>query len=324
VTAAGAATPETDVALEARLREIAARSGGSLGVSALLLAGGRRAAVAGGDRFPMASSYKLPIAIAVLGRVDDGTLTLAQRVPIRRSDLRPGPPGLAQRWRPGQKLTVGALLSAMIAASDNTACDVLLELVGGPSAVGARLHALGIGEIDVSRPESGLMFDSFGVTAPPPRAQWTLERIQKLTRDVPAASKRAAIERFMNDPRDTATPDAVVALLERFTKGELLRPGTTRYLRDMLYSTATGPGRLKGQLPKEAAVAHKTGTCVDRDGFNCTNDVGLIDLPGGRQAAVAVYLKNAAVPDADREKTIADVGRAVYDAWASASGERGR
>ncbi len=313
---AAPATPESDSALEARLRAVAARSHGALGATAILVGGARRASVAGGARFPMASTYKLPIALTLLSRVDDGTLGLDERMPVLASDLRPGPPGLAQQWRPGQQLAIETLLRAMVVDGDNGACDLLLARLGGTAAVRAHLAALGVVDMEVSRPESGLLFGVFGVASPPPQARWTVEAPQDLVRAVPPAEKRAAAEVFFSkDTRDTTTPDAMARLLERFARGELLKPETTRLLDALMKQTGTAPDRLKGLLPAGVVVAHKPGTCADVDGFNCANDVGLVDLPDGRRAAIAVYLKNADAPPDARARAIAEIGRAVFDAW---------
>ena len=44
----------------------------------------------GNDRFPMQSVYKLPIAMAVLQRVDAGTLKLSAVMHVRKADMIPG------------------------------------------------------------------------------------------------------------------------------------------------------------------------------------------------------------------------------------------
>src|SRR4051812_36072013 len=54
--------------VEERLERIAARGGGRVGVAAIHLETGRRISLHGGERFPMASVYKLPIALQLLHR----------------------------------------------------------------------------------------------------------------------------------------------------------------------------------------------------------------------------------------------------------------
>lgn len=48
---------------------------------------------------------------------------------------------------------------------------------------------------------------------------------------------------------------------------------------------STGPERLKGQLPRDYVVAHKTGSgfTLPGGGVTARNDVGIIVLPNGRK-----------------------------------------
>ena len=83
---------------------------------------------------------------------------------------------------------------------------------------------------------------------------------------------------------------------------------STKFLLGVMSRTRTGAGRLKGLLPKGTPVAHKTGTIG-----GVANDVGFITLPDGRRFAIAVYTKSSTTSEADREKAIAEVTRALYD-----------
>jgi beta-lactamase class A len=73
--------------------------------------------------------------------------------------------------------------------------------------------------------------------------------------------------------------------------------------------------RLEGDLPIGVRVAHKSGTSDVDDGLaHATNDIGLILLPDGRRIAIAVFVTDSTADEAIREKVIARIGRAVYDA----------
>jgi beta-lactamase class A len=63
-------------------------------------------------------------------------------------------------------------------------------------------------------------------------------------------------------------------------------------------------------------VAHKTGTDATRNGLTrATNDVGIVTLPDGRHLAVAVFVKDSTADETTRDRAIAGVARAAYDAW---------
>ena len=71
----------------------------------------------------------------------------------------------------------------------------------------------------------------------------------------------------------------------------------------------TGEARLKGLLPEDTVVAHKTGTIG-----GTTNDAGVITLPDGAGHVIVVaFVKNSELPVPDRERAIAEVARAAHD-----------
>ena len=74
-----ASNPKGDVALERLEREIARlskNSGGVVGATAIHIETARRVSLNGGERFPMASTFKVPIAVQLLTRVDKGEVKL--------------------------------------------------------------------------------------------------------------------------------------------------------------------------------------------------------------------------------------------------------
>lgn len=306
--------------LPARLAALAPEAGGVVGVGVLHVESGRRAALRAGERFPMASVYKVPIALAFLHRVDGGQAALEEEVSYGAADLRPGleHSAIVERAHGGSgHATARELLEAALVESDNTASDLVLRLSGGPAAVMARLREVGLEGIDVSRSEGQSALDYWGVAAPPP-AQWTLAMFARLRAQATVAERRAAADRFLSDPRDAATPEAMATLLGRLQRGELLQAETTTLLLDLLARATTGPGRIKALLPRGALVAHKTGTGGDAGGVNCcTNDAGLVTLPDGSHLAVAVFVRGSSRPLADRERAIARIARAAYDQWSA-------
>jgi len=304
-------------ALEEKFRAIAATAGGTVGVSVLNLETGRGASLHGHERFPMASVFKLAVAVELLSRADRGAVRLDQKRTLAPADIRPGGP-LSQRAPDGGlALTVGELLEAMLVEGDNTAADLLLPLAGGPEVVTAQLEAVGLGDIRVDRSELELLFDVAGVAAAPPRSTRTLATIRAAAAAVPEATHREAFTKFLADPRDTATPDALVQLLRQVQEGRRLTPESRERLLALMARTLPGAGRLKGQLPAGTPVAHRTGTGLDFGSTNlCTNDVGLVTLPDGRgRFAIAVLVKGSDRSLAAREKAIAEITRAAYDYW---------
>ena len=305
--------PSGDAGVESLAREIerlSTGSGGVVGVAAHHLESGRRISLRGGERFPMASSYKVPIAVELLRRVDAGELTLDQMVTLRPSDLHPGSGTLGDLFnKPGVALSLRNLLELMLLISDNSATDLVLERAGGGASVTARMKALGLDGIDVSRPTVNLIADWLGLKSLPPAGEWSQALWGPLFEAVPEADRKAAADAFDKDPRDTSTPDAMVDLLTKIHHKSLHKPETAELLLDIMRRCQTGEHRLKGLLPDGAIVAHKTGTIG-----GTTNDVGILTLPGGAgHVAISVFVKESTKPVADRERVIAQLSRAVHD-----------
>src|SRR6266849_288368 len=260
--------------LQSEVTRLAKISDGVVGISAVHIESNRRFSFHAEDRFPMASSFKVPIAVQLLARVDRGEVRLDQMVNVEPRDLHPGSGELSSLFnKPGVSLSVRNLLELMLLISDNSATDMVLRLAGGPEAVTSKMRELGITGINVNRPTVQLISEWMGATLPP-ESEWTPELYGKLFRGLTPEQKNAANDRFNHDPRDTAQPDAMGVLLERIYKKMLHKPETAELLLDIMYRCRTGDARIKGILPPGTAVAHKTGSIG-----GTINDVGIITLP---------------------------------------------
>jgi len=315
-----AAAPDADAALGTLSREIARVSsiaGGSVGVSAIHLETGRSVGLNEHDRFPMASVFKVPIAVELLTQVEAGTLSLDRMIDIEPTDLHLGSGTLYALFiQPGVSLSIRNLMELMLRISDNSATDVLLDVVGGGSVVTSRMRALGLMDIDVTRPTMELILDHRGAEMPPPddweavvtfdEAVAAVDAVSELVTDEEAEMAR---RRYPDDPRDTTTPTDMSRLLEMIWSRRALGEESASLLLDIMDRCLSGQARLKGLLPEGTPVAHKTGSLG-----GTTNDVGIITLPDGAgHVAISVLVKASDEPTNDRERGIAEVARAVYD-----------
>lgn len=273
------APPAQDTSLLAAIRERAAATGGVVGVHLRHVESGRATGVNEGEPFFMSSVTKVPISVRILRQVQRGRLRLADSVRITREQMAPGHSPIRDASPAGVTLTLERLLRAAVRQSDNSASDALLRLAGGPDSVNAELARLGIRGIRVSRP------------------------YQVLGREMGDRAEAA-------DTRDTSTPAAMTGLLAALHAGRLLGPAETRLLLGWMTDTENPPDRIVAGLPAGTGVAHKTGTW----GRAAMNDVGIITLPGGRgHLALAVFIRNATVPDSVSQRAIAAITRAVWE-----------
>jgi beta-lactamase class A len=305
-----AATDPTLARLEQQIDYVSHATDGVAGVNAIHIETGRTVSLRGSEAFPMASAFKLPVAVQILSLVDDGKLTLDQMVSLAAPDLHPGSGRLTELFfHPGVSLSIANLLELAIVISDNTAADVLLREAGGPSAVTAKMRSLGLPGIRVDRSTALLISDWQGAKNLPPEEQWNREIWDKLYDAVPERDHMRARRTEMSDPRDTATPDDMTKLLLRIWKRDALTPQSAQVLLGMMERCQTGKSRIKGLLPQGTDVAHKTGSLG-----GVANDIGFITLPGDSgHVAVSVFTKASNKPEEASEKAIAEIARTIYD-----------
>jgi beta-lactamase class A len=300
--------------LEAALQELANGFDGVVGIAAWHLEEDVHAAYNGGEPFPMASVYKVPIAYAVMLEVAEGRLALDDSIPVTPSDYAPGSSALALAGgRDGGRFAVREIMRLSITESDNTASDVLLRLIGGGDEVTRRMRALGIEGLRVDRSVRRFISEWRGVGDVPD--EWSLPAYEARAAKVPAEERARAARAFEQDPRDTATPEALAALLAAIHRGDGLTPALRDELVEIMRGSVTGPDRIRAGVPAGTPVAHKTGT-LDR----ATHDAGIVALPGGRgHVALVVLIKEAEAEVPRREALIAQASRAAWARFAEGS-----
>lgn len=243
-----------------------AASGGRLGVTLLDTGSGARIGHRQDERFPMCSTFKFVLCASVLRRVEQGTLALDQRIAVRAQDIIAHAPVSSRHV--GKDLTVRDLCRATMITSDNPAANLLLGVVGGPAGVTAFLRANG-----------------------------------------DAVTRNDRIEPEMNrfapgDPRDTTSPAAMAASLQRFVLGDVLAPASRQQLADWLIDNETGDARLRAGLSQAWRVGDKTGS----NGKDTTNDIAILwPLAGGAPWVLTSYLQGATVDDAGRNDVLRQV-----------------
>ncbi len=295
-------------ALHSEIRHIAGPIGGKFGVAAWRLDGKGKPVLFNADEaFPMGSTFKVAVAGSVLAKIDRRKLALEQLIPIRPdqmivSDI------IADRFiHPGLSVSIHNLLELMLTESDNTATDVLMAEVGGPATVTTWVRSQGVEELRVDDATDGIVRRFYGMS----REGSFPEAFADLQKNDPEFDERSLQPNpaFDDDPRDTTTPKAMGELLDRIFSGKALTPESTSILIAIMERCRTGEGRLRGKMPADTTIAHKTGTIG-----GTVNDVGVISLPDGAgKVMIAVFIKKSAAPYEDRERAIAEIARSIRD-----------
>lgn len=229
---------------------------------------------------PMMSVFKFPVALAVLDRMKRQNISLTDTIRVGPEWLVPGTYSPMRDSLPatGGALTLGRLLRYAVSQSDNIACDVLLQQVGGPAAVDAYIRSLGIEGIEITASEEDM--------------------------------HRSAANQRLNQAR----PSSVCALFDLFLQGSLLDETHNAFLDRLLRETVTGANKLKAGVPAGTVIGHKTGS-ADRtaDGIRIAdNDAGYVILPDGRRYCIAVFVTESGEDDATNAAIAAAVSKAAY------------
>ncbi len=280
VASSSVAFGNADDSLEKRINSIISGKKASIGVAVSGIENNFSFSINGKKNFPMMSVYKFHIALAVLNKVDGGSLKLDEKIPLNKKDLHPG------TWSPlrdkypngGVSIPLSEIIEYTITQSDNNGCDILISLAGGTEAVKKFIELKGVKDFDIKSTEKEC------------HESWNVQ--------------------YSN----WSTPVSAVNLLKKFYERNIISASSTDYLMNVMIRTSTGDKRIKGLIPSRADVAHKTGTSGTRNGITPgTNDAGIITLPDGKHFVIAVFVSDSRESNSVNEKIIAEISKAVWD-----------
>ncbi|QIL01575.1 class A beta-lactamase [Sphingomonas sinipercae] len=304
-------SPQPPAQLERRIDELGKGFAGRVGIAVESIDDGWTTSWNGNELSPQQSVSKLWVSITALDAVDKGKVRLTDAVSFDRSDLTLFHQPIAARvLGGGYTTTLADLMFKAITTSDNTANDKLMRSVGGPDAVRAMIRNKGLGAIRFYNGERSLQSKIAGLTW---TQSYSIGRAFYQARDaLPLSVRRAAFNRYIEDPYDGASANAIVHALSRLKRGELLSPSSTARLLNIMGNTKTGANRLKGGLRPGWSLSHKTGTGQILGAVQAGyNDIGILTAPDGSSYAVAVMIKKTSVPLPTRMTLMNNVVRAV-------------
>lgn len=248
------------------------RTGGRAGVYALDTETGQSLSWRADERFAMASTFKPLLVAAVLARVDSGNLGIHGSYSLKGVDVQPYSP-VINALADGQSISLQQLCSAAVSLGDNTASNMLLDLVGGPTGLTQYLRDHGD----------------------------TLTRLDRYEVELNANTQ--------GDVRDTTTPQAMVGSLERALESDDLSGASRARLRSWMIASTTGSRRLRAGLPADWPIGDKTGTGMN----GAVNNVAVAWPPGRKPLLVAVYLSESELPASELEALHPAIARQVME-----------
>lgn len=257
-------------AVAAELGRLEQRYDAVVGLYAVDTGTGRVAAHNADERFAYASTFKALAAAAVLDRAD--AADLRRVITFDAADLTEWSPVAERHVDDG--MTIPQIVRAAVGHSDNTAGNLLLEELGGPSGLQAALRALG---------------DTTTVAA----------RYEPQLNDVAPG-----------DERDTSTARALAADLRAYALGDVLDEDDRGILVDALRGSVTGADTIRAGVPDGWVVGDKTGTTGD----GTRNDIGIVWPPEGDPIVLAVLTRTEVRGAEHDDALLAEATRVVVDA----------
>jgi len=267
--------------LQQQIRRIAADAQGKVAVACSLPRSTMNCDQDAHSHPPMQSVFKLPLALTALHIVEESHVPLDEPVHFMLGDrILPDTYSPLQDKYPEANVEVPLqeLLRLSTSLGDNVAADMLLQIVGGPSAVNSYIASLGVTGFHLQVSEHAIHRD--------PKAQYL----------------------------NWFEPAGAVELLRRINDYPPLTPQHTQLLLTWMRDNPNGARQLKGNLPPNTMVMHTTGASATFEDITpATNDIGLITLPDGRRLALAVFITDSSADNATRYNVIARIARAAYD-----------
>lgn len=274
------ATAQTNIPLRQEIQDIIQDKKATVGV-AIIFDGTDTLTVNNQYRYPTMSVYKFHQTLAVLDYLNKHNLPLEQQVYVSKSALLPETHSPLRDKKPEGNfyMPIKELMQYSVSQSDNNACDILFNFLGGTVPVEQYIKNLGIQQIAITKTE------------------------QEMSED------------FDNQYGNWTTPYAAVQLLEIFLQQKLFASNYKIFLSDALIQTSTGKDKIKGLLPSGTIVGHKTGmSSRNSNGVKAgDNDLGFIKLPNNKNLSIAVFIVNSTEDDRTNAEIIAQISKAAYD-----------
>lgn len=203
--------------------EIEKETGGRLGVALVDKSGALLLGFNRDERFAMCSTFKAPMAAAVLIGAEGGKFGLEGTISFGKDDLLDYAPVVKKNLKRG-RMTMSELAQAAVEVSDNSAANLLLPMLGGPEGLTAFIRAHG-------------------------------DTVTRLDRNEPTLNENAE-----GDERDTTSPAAMAGLMGRLFFRDMAADSADK-LRAWFNASSTGDKRIKAGLPEGWTSGSKTGSC---------------------------------------------------------------
>lgn len=231
-------------------------------------------------RYPLMSVFKFHVAYATLKKMETESTALETELHIYSSQLHKDTYSPLREICPDRDfyLSFGNLLRFCVAESDNNACDMLIDYIGGIDKVDSEIKALGLTNYALTETEASM------------HAEKT------------------------NSYHNWNTPSSMVKLLNKVYHEKLLEEPYDTFLKQVMIETTTGKNKIKAGIPAHVVLGHKTGSSDRLSNHTkiADNDAGVIYLPNGKKCCIAIFIKDSQETDSVNAEIIAGIAKIIY------------
>jgi len=220
--------------------------------------------------FPITSTFKAFAVAALLANVDAGSDQLDRRVRFSQEALVAYSP--ITETRVGDAgMSLEEICDAACTMSDNTAGNLLLQAIGGPSGFTSFMRGIGDSVTRLDRVETALNEGTPG------------------------------------DTRDTTSPRAAATSLEKLLMGHVLSDASRDKLQQWMIANKVAGPLLRSRIPADWKIADRSGA----GGNGSRSIIALMWPPLRKPVVAAIYMTETQASMGDRNAAIAELGSAI-------------
>lgn len=295
--------------LEAYIQGVVSGVNADFGVYILHVESGEELAINGDRQYDLASVFKIPVLLTLYKLIDDGYYSLDDRI-VLTEQMKTYGSGLLPAMKAGLNLSINDLQLLMVAVSDNTATDILFDLVGS-DRIAAYMSELGLGKTIIDLNTNRLILGYLGLDMD---ERLTINELFRVPEEFWISEERKQrMAQFDSELHDVSTPKEIGSLLSKLVKGEIVSPETSQQILSTLRHH-TGARLITRFLPFGISVARKGGS-LGRDWKQTVlNDSGIIFLPEDKgHVIVCAFSNELESPWYEFEIAAGKISRAAYN-----------
>lgn len=227
-----------------------------------------------GDKsFPLMSTAKVLVCAYLLAEVDAKKFSLEAKIMIMQGQIVTYSPVMEKHVN--TMLSLKDICSATLSISDNSAMNILLDQLGGPTKLTAFMRSID-------------------------------DSITRLDRKEPALN-----EAMLDDVRDTTTPQAMVSSLNSIFFAEVLSHASKVQLMEWMKANKVSGALTRSVLPQDWKIADRSGA----GGFGSRGIVAILWPPQKQPIIICIYLKQTGATLEERNLAIARISEAIIKIW---------